>query len=339
MPFDTMLDERGRAVETITATEAKNAFGRVLDTALSRGVVAITKREKVHAVVLSVEAYDALVNNSSRVLAGLESEFDALVTAMQTPRARAAGDALFAAKPARSRDAPRPRPPGSVPDAPPRILVLAGTNGAGKSSIGGAFLRRGRRSSISTPTKSPGRCVSPTRASTPRRPTVAPGRPAGASSSRPSATATTSRSETTLGGRTITGLLLEALRHGFEVRVWYAGLATPELHVARVATRVRRGGHDIPEPDIRRRYDESRRNLVVLLPHLTELAVYDNSAEGDPALGKTPQPVLVLQLEQGTIVGPPSLGRTPAWARPISRCRAQGRSPNGRRMTRETRDR
>src|SRR5258706_12686246 len=100
MPFETMRDDRGRAVETVTATEAKNAFGRVLDTALSRGVVAITKREKVHAVVLSVEAYDALLNNSSRLLAGLESEFDALVATMETPRARAAGDALFAAKPA-----------------------------------------------------------------------------------------------------------------------------------------------------------------------------------------------------------------------------------------------
>jgi prevent-host-death family protein len=95
-----MLDERGRAVETISATEAKNAFGRVLDTALSRGVVAITKREKVRAVVLSAEAYDALVNNSSRLLAGLESEFHTLVAEMQTPQARAAGDALFAAKPA-----------------------------------------------------------------------------------------------------------------------------------------------------------------------------------------------------------------------------------------------
>jgi prevent-host-death family protein len=99
MPNETMRDERGRAIETITATEAKNAFGRVLDTALTRGVVAITKREKVHAVVLSMETYDALVNRSSKLLAGLESEFDALVTAMQTPPARAAGDALFAAKP------------------------------------------------------------------------------------------------------------------------------------------------------------------------------------------------------------------------------------------------
>ena len=97
MAHGTMLDDRGRAVETITATEAKNAFGRVLDTALARGVVAITKREKVHAVVLSVEAYDALVNGSAGVLHGLDAEFDALVGAMRTPRARRAGDALFAA--------------------------------------------------------------------------------------------------------------------------------------------------------------------------------------------------------------------------------------------------
>ncbi len=100
MASEAMIDERGRAIATVTATEAKNAFGRVLDTALARGVVAITKREKVHAVVLSMETYEALVNRSSRVLAGLDAEFDALVGAMQSPSARAAGDALFAAKPA-----------------------------------------------------------------------------------------------------------------------------------------------------------------------------------------------------------------------------------------------
>jgi prevent-host-death family protein len=100
MPVAAMLDDRGRAVETVSATEAKNAFGRVLDTALARGVVAITKREKVRAVVLSLEAYDALVHNSSRMLAALDAEFDGLVAAMRTPRARAAGEALFAAKPA-----------------------------------------------------------------------------------------------------------------------------------------------------------------------------------------------------------------------------------------------
>ena len=203
-----------------------------------------------------------------------------------------------------------------MPDAPPRILVLAGTNGAGKSSIGGAFLRQ-----------SGGQYFNPDEVARAMRladasldAAAANGR-AWATGRRLLEQAIRSRHdfaiETTLGGSTITGLLLEAMRQGFEVRVWYAGLATPDLHLARVAARVRHGGHDIPEPDIRRRYDQSRRNLIVLLPHLTELAVYDNSGEGDPATGKTPQPVLVLQLRQGAIVGPPDLGHTPTWARPI----------------------
>jgi predicted ABC-type ATPase len=84
-----------------------------------------------------------------------------------------------------------------------------------------------------------------------------------------------------------------------------------------VAARVRRGGHDIPEPDIRRRYDQSRRNLIVLLPRLAELLVYDNSMEADPAAGETPRPTLVVHVRQGAIVGPPNLARTPAWARPV----------------------
>jgi predicted ABC-type ATPase len=123
--------------------------------------------------------------------------------------------------------------------------------------------------------------------------------------------------ETTLGGRTITGLLLEAARHGFEVRVWYAGLATPELHLARVAARVRRGGHDISEHDVRRRFDESRRNLIALLPHVAEVRILDNSRDADPATGKIPQPGLVLDVRDGAILGPASLEHTPKWARPI----------------------
>ena len=75
--------------------------------------------------------------------------------------------------------------------------------------------------------------------------------------------------ETTLGGNTITGLLERALDQGIEVRVWYAGLSSPELHLARVRRRHLRGGHDIEEADIRRRYDTSRVNLIRLLPKLT----------------------------------------------------------------------
>ncbi len=61
--------------------------------------------------------------------------------------------------------------------------------------------------------------------------------------------------ETTLGGRTIADLLEHALSKKIEVRIWYVGLASPELHIARVRSRVAAGGHDIPEAKIRERYD------------------------------------------------------------------------------------
>lgn len=123
--------------------------------------------------------------------------------------------------------------------------------------------------------------------------------------------------ETTLGGNTMPALLAKAAERGIEVRVFYVGLGSPEAHIERVRERVRAGGHDIPEEDIRRRYKHSLINLVKLLPVLTELRVYDNSATADPKTGQAPQPVLVLHMERGRIVGPPDLTATPAWAKPI----------------------
>lgn len=123
--------------------------------------------------------------------------------------------------------------------------------------------------------------------------------------------------ETTLGGTTIFDLLAQAAGDGFAVRVWYAGLRDPELHLARVSARVRSGGHDIPEADVRRRWQNSRLNLIRLLPKLAELRVFDNSAEADPAAGLAPKPVLVLHLTDGQLIAPPDLARTPEWAKPI----------------------
>ncbi|HTD89584.1 MAG TPA: hypothetical protein VK663_02905, partial [Burkholderiales bacterium] len=112
-------------------------------------------------------------------------------------------------------------------------------------------------------------------------------------------------------------LLAEAAAQGFEVRVWYAGLATPELHIARVRARAALGGHDIPEQAIRRRFEHSRMNLIQILPALTALRLYDNSAEADPAHGKAPMPVLVLHTEHGRILNPRDLPLAPDWAKPI----------------------
>ena len=107
------------------------------------------------------------------------------------------------------------------------------------------------------------------------------------------------------------------MESGIEVRVWYVGLNTPELHVTRVRSRVERGGHDIPEVKIRERYHRSRLNLVRLIRKLTELRVYDNSEEADPHTGALPEPILILHLDKGKVVNSCDLTTAPEWTKPI----------------------
>jgi predicted ABC-type ATPase len=123
--------------------------------------------------------------------------------------------------------------------------------------------------------------------------------------------------ETTLGGNTIPALLRSALPAGLEVRVWYVGLSSVELHIARVRARVEKGGHPISEAKIRDRYDRSRFNLIRLLPRLTEFLVYDNSDEADPGAGEHPEPKLLLHMASGKIISSCDLQSIPEWAKPI----------------------
>jgi predicted ABC-type ATPase len=123
--------------------------------------------------------------------------------------------------------------------------------------------------------------------------------------------------ETTLGGKAITALLERAVAQKIEVRMWYMGLRSPELNVERVHARVAKGGHDIPEAKIHERYRQSLLNLIHLLPNLTELLVYDNTEDGDPQIGKAPEPKLLLHLEHGKIVDSCDLVLTPQWTKPI----------------------
>lgn len=196
------------------------------------------------------------------------------------------------------------------------LYVLAGVNGAGKSSIGGATFRefgadyfdpdefaRTLMARNSTMRQMDANAVAWLRGRTLLE--------------RAIAQHLDFALETTLGGNTIPKLLARAVSHGIAVRVWYVGLASPELHIARVRARVRQGGHDIPEADILRRFEHSRLNLIELLPKLTALRVFDNSTDSDPASGRTPVPVLVLGMVDGQVVEPKDLSRTPAWAKPI----------------------
>jgi len=194
------------------------------------------------------------------------------------------------------------------------ILVLAGTNGAGKSSIGGEALRRGGANYLNPDEVTRQLMVANAGLSEQEANVLAwtEGR-------RRLKLAIATRSnfafETTLGGNTIAKLLHRACDAGMPVRVWYCALASVELHIARVRARVKKGGHDIPVGKIRQRYDDSRENLIDLLPKLAELYVYDNSAEVAP--GAAPAPALVLHMLDRKIVKAAPSEATPEWAKPI----------------------
>jgi predicted ABC-type ATPase len=198
----------------------------------------------------------------------------------------------------------------------PRIYVLAGTNGAGKSSIAGAMLRQ-HGVEYFNPDDATRRIRSANPGLSQGDANAAAWQQGRRLLERAIAERLDFAFETTLGGNTMPALLERALASGIEVRVWYVGLSSPDLHIARVRARVAKGGHDIPEGRIRDRYDRSRLNLIRLLPRLTELRVYDNSAEADPHTGAAPEPTLVLHVVAGKVVGAYELALTPVWAKPI----------------------
>lgn len=197
-----------------------------------------------------------------------------------------------------------------------RIFVLAGTNGAGKSSILGAMAVRAGAVYFN-PDDATRRILAANAQATLPEANAAAWRQGKRLLERAIAARLDYMFETTLGGETFAGLLSGAAAAGLEVRVSYVGLASPELHVARVAARVAKGGHGIPEAAIRRRYDKGREHLVELLPALTELKVYDNSVEADPDAGAAPRPTLVLHLAKGRIRRMCSAAEVPEWAKPI----------------------
>lgn len=87
-------------IQAVTASDAKNRFGAILDQATSTGPVAITRHDKSRAVLISVEEFESLVAGRESSLAALGGQFDSLLAAMQSPKARKGIEAAFASTPA-----------------------------------------------------------------------------------------------------------------------------------------------------------------------------------------------------------------------------------------------
>lgn len=200
----------------------------------------------------------------------------------------------------------------------PVLFVLAGVNGAGKSSIGGYLLERQGLTWFN-----PDTFARDLAAASECDQATANGH-AWAESLRRLDEAVAARRdyafETTLGGHTIASRIAAACKT-HELMIWFCGLASPDQHVARVRARVAAGGHDIPEDRIRERYPRALQNLIALMPGFAHLQVYDNSADV-PAGAPVPDPVLVLEMEHGRMAWPSpgdikAFSRTPNWAKPL----------------------
>lgn len=202
--------------------------------------------------------------------------------------------------------------------ARPFVFVLAGVNGAGKSSVGGAMLAEHGLAWFNPDSFA-------------RELAAQLGLPAEEANARAwthgrsqleaaIANGTNYAFETTLGGRTIPALLAEAAAT-HDVVMLFCGLRSPEMHIQRVRARVANGGHDIPQDKIRERWVGSRINLIRLMPQLSRLQVFDNSTEAAPGQD-IPDPVLVLEMVEGRVSYPAQddtqvLESIPEWARPI----------------------
>lgn len=125
--------------------------------------------------------------------------------------------------------------------------------------------------------------------------------------------------ETTLGGNTITRILLNAAKSGTRISVFYIGLESVDINIARVAARVAKGGHAIPTEKIMQRWYGSIENICTLLPYLNGLSVYDNSETVKS--GESPKTKRLVSIIDGKLLTlredllSPDF---PEWAQPIA---------------------
>ena len=88
--------------------------------------------------------------------------------------------------------------------------------------------------------------------------------------------------ETTLSGRFHLDVVKRAKAGGWNVGIVYMGLKTPTIAIDRVRLRILTGGHNVPPPDIRRRYRRSLANLASICGIADRLVVLDNSSNRPP---------------------------------------------------------
>lgn len=112
--------------------------------------------------------------------------------------------------------------------------------------------------------------------------------------------------ETTLATKSYINLVRRAQAKGYTVRLLFFWLNSPELALLRIAERVAKGGHNIPEPIVRRRYVAGICNLFqIFIPEVDYWDLFDNSHNPRVAIacgGKDVKPIIFDELRYKSII-------------------------------------
>ena len=156
----------------------------------------------------------------------------------------------------------------------PRLMIFAGSNGAGKTTFATEFLAATAPEIPFINVDDIARDISPTMG--PARIFVAAGRIALDKQKALLAKRQSFAIETTLAGNRQRRLARRVLADGWTVDLLYLWVGSPQIAMRRVARRVQAGGHDVPPGDIVRRYHRSLANLPSMMKIATQTTIFDN---------------------------------------------------------------
>jgi predicted ABC-type ATPase len=158
-----------------------------------------------------------------------------------------------------------------------KIIIIAGPNGAGKTTFAGAFLPEEAQCPRFINADLIAAGLSPF---APEAEAFKAGRLMLREIAECVARGESFAFETTLSGLAYLRHIHEWREQGYHVSLFFLSLPSADLAVARVAERVKQGGHNIPEPIIRRRFFAGRTHFDNHYRDAVDAwALYDNAGQ------------------------------------------------------------
>jgi predicted ABC-type ATPase len=158
---------------------------------------------------------------------------------------------------------------------PPNLYIIAGPNGAGKTTFAREFLPNYAKTLEFINADLIAGGLSPF---VPERAAIQAGRIMLEQIQTLSSQRKDFGFETTLSGKGYVSLFKDLKKKGYEIHLFFLWIPDPELAIERIANRVRRGGHKIPDDVVRRRFERGLKNLFQLYrPLVDSWAIFDNS--------------------------------------------------------------